>query len=89
MARFVRSFPDRIREVQLSDNYGTVDQHLTIGEGTVDFAQVLHLLRGIRFSWPLIIELTDIQKKLRSQSRLLGLLKAQDDGKAKGDQAEA
>ncbi len=78
VGRFVRSFPERIREVQLSDNHGTVDQHLTIGHGTVDFAQVIQLLRGIRFSGPLIIELTDIRKKLRSQSRLLGLLKAQD-----------
>lgn len=78
VGRFVRSFSERIREVQLSDNHGIVDQHLTIGEGTVDFAQVIKLLRGIRFSGPLIIELTDIRKKLRSQSRLLGLLKAQD-----------
>ena len=78
VGRFVRSFSERIREVQLSDNHGIVDQHLTIGEGTVDFAQVVKLLRGIRFSGPLIIELTDIRKKLRSQSRLLGLLKAQD-----------
>jgi len=84
VAKFVRSFPDRIREVQLSDNHGTVDQHLTIGEGTVDFARVLHLLRGVRFSGPLIIELTDIRKKLRSQSRLLGLLTAQDHVRASG-----
>jgi sugar phosphate isomerase/epimerase len=84
VARFVRSFPDRIREVQLSDNHGTVDQHLTIGDGTVDFARVIHLLRGIHFSGPLIIELTDIRKKLRSQSRLLDLLKAQDHARTSG-----
>jgi sugar phosphate isomerase/epimerase len=83
VARFVRSFPDRIHEVQLSDNHGTVDQHLTIGEGTVDFARVLHLLSAIRFSGPLIIELTDIRNKLRSRSRLLRLLKAEDNGKGK------
>jgi sugar phosphate isomerase/epimerase len=84
VAKFVRYFPDRIREVQLSDNHGIVDQHLTIGEGTVDFARVLHLLRGIRFSGPLIIELSDIPKKLRSQARLLGLLKAQNHVRAAG-----
>ena len=89
VARFVRSFPDRIREVQLSDNYGTVDQHLTIGEGTVDFSRVFQLLRGIRFSGPLIIELTDIRKKLRSRSRLLRLLKAEGYGKTKDNQARA
>jgi sugar phosphate isomerase/epimerase len=89
VARFVRSFPDRIQAVQLSDNHGTVDQHLTIGEGTVDFARVLHLLRGIHFSGPLIIELTDISKKLRSQQRLLRLLQAEDDGKAKNSQTRS
>jgi sugar phosphate isomerase/epimerase len=73
--------------VQLSDNHGIVDQHLTIGEGTVDFARVLHLLRGVRFSGPLIIELTDIRKKLRSQSRLLALLRAQDHVRGAGRRA--
>jgi sugar phosphate isomerase/epimerase len=86
VARFVRSFPEEIREVQLSDNHGTVDQHLTIGEGTVDFARVFQLLRGIHFSGPLIIELTDIHRKLRSRSRLLRLLKAQDHGKTNSNQ---
>jgi sugar phosphate isomerase/epimerase len=89
VARFVRSFPDRIREVQLSDNYGTVDQHLTIGDGTVDFARVLHLLGSIQFSGPLIIELADIRKKLRSRSRLLRLLKAEGHGKTKAIRREA
>ena len=89
VARFVRTFADRIREVQLSDNHGTIDQHLTIGDGTVDFARVIHLLRVIHFSGPLIIELTDIRKKLRSRSRLLRLLKAQDHGKTKGNQARS
>jgi hypothetical protein len=50
----------------------------------VDFARVIHLLRGIHFSGPLIIELTDIRKKLRSQSRLLDLLKAQDHARTSG-----
>jgi sugar phosphate isomerase/epimerase len=80
VAKFVRSFPERIKAVQLSDNHGVVDQHLTIGDGTVHFGRVLHLLRRIHFSGPLIIELTDIRKKLRSHSRLLRLLKTQDHG---------
>jgi sugar phosphate isomerase/epimerase len=76
--RFVQSFPDRIQAVQLSDNRGRVDEHLTIGDGTVDFARVLRMLRGIHFAGPLIIELFDIRKTLRSKTRLLRLLKAQD-----------
>ena len=36
-APFVRAFPDRIHSAQLSDNRGRVDEHMTIGEGTIDF----------------------------------------------------
>ncbi len=81
-APFIRAFPERIQAVQLSDNRGTVDEHLTIGNGTVDFAGVLRLLRGINFSGPLIIELFDIAKKLRSKTRLLRLLGATGSGPA-------
>lgn len=81
-ARFIRAFPERIQAVQLSDNRGTEDEHLTIGNGTVDFAGVLRLLRGINFSGPLIIELFDIAKKLRSKARLLHLLSATGSGPA-------
>jgi len=81
-ARFIRAFPDRIRTVQLSDNRGIVDEHLPIGSGSVDFAGVLRLLRGIGFAGPLIIELSDVAKKVRSKARLLRLLAAAGDGQA-------
>jgi sugar phosphate isomerase/epimerase len=71
---FVRAFPDRIHSAQLSDNRGRVDEHLTIGEGTIDFRRVLGALRRIRFTGPLIIELFDVPKKLVSHRRLLRLL---------------
>lgn len=78
VARFVRAFPDRIGAVQLSDNRGVIDDHLTVGAGTIDFARVLRLLGGIGFAGPLIIELRDVQKKVRSRARLLRLLAAGD-----------
>lgn len=71
---FVRAFPDRIHSVQLSDNRGRVDEHMTIGEGTIDFRRVLGALRRMRFAGPLIIELFDVPKKLVSHRRLLALL---------------
>ncbi|HWC03814.1 MAG TPA: sugar phosphate isomerase/epimerase family protein [Methylomirabilota bacterium] len=73
--RFVRAFPDRIHSAQLSDNRGRVDEHLTIGTGTIDFRRVLGALRRIGFAGPLIIELFDVPKKLRSHRRLLALLR--------------
>jgi sugar phosphate isomerase/epimerase len=73
-APFVRAFPDRIHSAQLSDNRGRVDEHMTIGEGTIDFRRVLGALARIRFTGPLIIELFDVPKKLASHRRLLALL---------------
>jgi sugar phosphate isomerase/epimerase len=81
-APFIRAFPDRILAVQLSDNRGVVDEHLAIGRGTVDFPGALHLLRGINFAGPLIIELFDVPSKIRSKARLLRLLAAAGDGPA-------
>lgn len=71
---FVRAFGGRIHSAQISDNRGRIDEHLTIGEGTIDFGRVLRALRGIDFTGPLIIELFDVPKKLRSHRRLLDLL---------------
>jgi sugar phosphate isomerase/epimerase len=82
---FLRAFPDRIHSAQLSDNRRRVDEHLTIGEGTIDFRRVLGALGRIRFTGPLIIELFDVRKKLVSHRRLLGLL-AQD---ARGEAGSA
>jgi sugar phosphate isomerase/epimerase len=73
---FVRAFADRIHSVQLSDNRGRVDEHMAIGEGTIDFRRVLGALRRMAFTGPLIIELFDVPKKLRSLRRLRALLAA-------------
>ncbi len=73
-APFVRAFGTRIQSVQLSDNRGRVDEHLTVGEGTIRFPRVLAALAGIGFAGPLIIELADVPKKLRSRTRLLRML---------------
>ena len=80
---FVRAFPDRIHAVQLSDNRRTVDEHLAIGDGVIDFGQVLAALRRIDFAGPLIIELFDVPKKLRSRTRLLRLLDRTDGAPAR------
>jgi sugar phosphate isomerase/epimerase len=73
---FVRAFPERIRVVQLSDNRGGVDEHLAIGEGRIDFPRVLRALGRMGFGGPLVIELFDVAKKLRSRPRLLRMLGA-------------
>jgi sugar phosphate isomerase/epimerase len=72
--RFVRLFGDRIHEVQLSDNRGTIDEHLAAGEGTLDFGALFRQLGAIDYAGPLIIELRDVEAKLRSLAHLRGVL---------------
>jgi sugar phosphate isomerase/epimerase len=77
---FVEGLADRIRVVQLSDNHGrrgrgsVVDEHLALGDGLIDFAGIVRRLGRMRFAGPMIIELFDVQKKLRSLPRLRALL---------------
>ena len=75
-APFVRALADRIRVLQLSDNRGrgSVDEHLALGEGRIDFAAVLRRVGRTSFSGPIIIELFDVEKKLRSLPRLRAFL---------------
>jgi sugar phosphate isomerase/epimerase len=73
-ARFVKAFGDRIGEVQLSDNRGTVDEHLTVGEGTLDFAALFRQLGAVAYRGPLVIELRDVEKKVTSRARLVAML---------------
>lgn len=86
-AAFVRAFGERVHSAQLSDNRGRVDEHLTIGAGTIDFQRVLRALGRARFTGPLIIELFDVRKKLVSHRRLLRLLAQAGRGKVKEESA--
>jgi sugar phosphate isomerase/epimerase len=71
---FLRAFRDRLHSVQLSDNRGRIDEHLALGDGTIRFSRVLAALARMGFAGPLIIELFEVPKKLRSRTRLLQLL---------------
>lgn len=75
--RFVKLFGNRIGEVQISDNRGTIDEHLAVGDGTLDFRALFRQLGAIDYKGPLIIELRDIQQKRRSRKRLLDILAGQ------------
>lgn len=64
----VETFGDRIVNVHIHDNHGQKDEHLTIGDGTVDFDRVLGLLKGYRGNY--IIESKNLESAVESQSRL-------------------
>lgn len=63
---------DRIVNIHIHDNNGARDEHLTIGDGNIDFPRVIGRLSGYRGNW--IIESRDMQSAVESQSRLRKML---------------
>jgi sugar phosphate isomerase/epimerase len=65
-----------IVNVHLHDNDGTRDQHLVIGEGKIDFPKILHTLKEVGYSGPLVLEYFDPASLLRAKTELVKLLKS-------------
>lgn len=70
--RMVEIFGDRICNVHIHDNHGESDEHLTIGDGNVDFTHVLALLKS--YTRRYIIESRSIESAEISQTRLRKML---------------
>lgn len=68
----VETFGDRIVNVHIHDNHGQRDEHLTIGDGDIDFPHVLDLLSSYRGNY--IIESKDFASAVESHSRLEKML---------------
>lgn len=56
---FVTALGNRIDYVQLTDNDGVVDQHLPLGAGTVDIAEMTAALQSVGHRGPVVVELDD------------------------------
>ena len=65
-------FGDRIANVHIHDNNGQRDEHLTIGDGRIDFAHVVSRLSGYSGNW--IIESKTFESAVQSSLRLEKLL---------------
>ena len=63
---------DRIANIHIHDNHGSADEHLTIGDGTIDFRPIIERLSGYRGNW--IIESKSLESAVQSLSRLRGML---------------
>jgi len=68
----VSVFGDRIANVHIHDNHGERDEHLTIGDGDIDFGHVLKLLSGYRGRY--IIESKSFESAAESRRRLSAML---------------
>lgn len=56
MARLISGVADRLCALHLHDNSGNADQHLPIGEGTVDWAALARILAGTAAKPHLVLE---------------------------------
>lgn len=57
---------DHIGYLHLSDNYGRYDDHLPIGDGTVDWAMADKLWRGLHRNIPITLEVGSVDNVKRS-----------------------
>ncbi|MCL2148882.1 MAG: sugar phosphate isomerase/epimerase [Methanomassiliicoccaceae archaeon] len=64
----IDAFDGRIANVHIHDNLGKNDDHMTIGDGNIDFTHVLSRLRGYRGDY--IIESRNLASSVESKKRL-------------------
>jgi sugar phosphate isomerase/epimerase len=62
----------KLANLHLHDNDGKGDQHLAIGEGTLDFKVLLPFLRFYSGTW--VIEVKSLESAILSKRRLKGLM---------------
>lgn len=68
----IDTFGDRIVNIHIHDNHGKRDEHLTLGDGEIDFKHVVGKLSGYRGNW--IIESKTLESAVQSSSRLEKLI---------------
>ena len=68
----IKEFGDRIVNVHIHDNHGEHDEHLTLGEGSIDFKSVLAKLGNYKENF--IIESKSFPSAVESQDYLRPLL---------------
>ena len=67
----IKTFRDRLVNVHIHDNNGEMDEHLTLGEGNIDFKRVIESLKG--YTGNFIIESKSFPSAVDSQDYLKSL----------------
>jgi sugar phosphate isomerase/epimerase len=70
---FLKSFGDKLGNVQISDNNGITDEHMPIGEGTVDFGSLVRELKKMDYQGTLSLSVPKDQV-LECKNRLEKIL---------------
>ena len=68
----IKEFGDRLINIHIHDNNGEHDEHLTLGEGSIDFKDVIGKLKGYTGNY--VIESKSFPSAVESQDYLRSLL---------------
>ena len=68
----IKEFRDRLANIHIHDNHGEHDEHLTLGEGDIDFKRIIDSLKGYTGNY--IIESRSFPSAVESQDYLRPLL---------------
>ncbi len=70
---FLRKLPNKIAHIHVSDNYGETDEHLGIGDGSINWEQFVKVLKTIEFSGTVLAEsVFGAEETLRKLKQLFG-----------------
>lgn len=74
---FIQAFPDRIRHLHVSDNRGKRDDHLPLGQGSLDFPAAADALRAAGYDGTITLEIFDPDRSalVRAREYLDGLFR--------------
>jgi sugar phosphate isomerase/epimerase len=62
---FMDRFGDRIRHIHVSDNNGASDQHLPVGDGSIDWGRVVSAAKATGYSgWIVVESYSDVERSL-------------------------
>jgi len=68
----IRRFGDRLGHIHVSDNHGRTDEHLQLGEGSIDWEKVLAAVKASRFEgWIVVESFTGVRDSIRLLKRLM------------------
>jgi len=72
---FLKAFGERMGNVQISDNNGLTDEHLPVGEGTVDFISLVRQLKKMDYQGTLSLSVAK-DRVLECKDRLIKILES-------------
>jgi sugar phosphate isomerase/epimerase len=66
---FIKKFPDHIKHIHVSDNFGKKDNHLPVGAGTVNFPEIVKALKNIGYNDTITFEVFSKDRDYLKMSR--------------------